>query len=238
MAVTVAELKREVWEANLALHRSGLVILTWGNVSGRDPSSGLIAIKPSGVGYDEMRADDMVVLDITGRVVEGVLRPSSDTPTHLAIYRAFEGVLGVAHTHSTYATAWAQARRSLPCYGTTHADNFYGAVPVTDDLTDEQIQGDYEAETGAVIVRAFAGRAPLETPGVLVAGHGPFTWGRSAAHAVENSIVLEQAAHTAILTERLSPDAHPIGQALLDKHFLRKHGPGAYYGQKSHTGQR
>lgn len=232
MGSLVEHLKVAVCEANLELQRSGLVILTWGNVSGRDPVSGLIAIKPSGLGYDEMRPEDMVVLDIDGHVVEGALRPSSDTPTHLAIYRAFEDVHGVAHTHSTYATAWAQARRSLPCYGTTHADSFRGAVPVTEDLTDEQILGEYEAQTGAAIVRACAGRAPLDVPAALVAGHGPFTWGRSAAHAVENSIVLEQVALTAMLTERIAPDPRPISTTLLDKHFLRKHGAGAYYGQR------
>ncbi len=235
MGISVETLKVEVCEANLALYRAGLVILTWGNVSGRDPSTGLIAIKPSGIDYDEMRPDDMVVLDIDGRVVEGALRPSSDTPTHLALYRAFTGILGVAHTHSTHATAWAQARRALPCYGTTHADSFRGAVPVTDEMTPDEIRGEYEAETGAVIVRAFDGRAPMDVPGVLVANHGPFTWGHSAAHAVENSIVLELVARTALLTERISPEAAPIGETLLDKHFLRKHGPGAYYGQAGHA---
>jgi L-ribulose-5-phosphate 4-epimerase len=225
------DLKQQVCEANLALHCAGLVLLTWGNVSGRDPKTGLVVIKPSGVGYEAMRPEQMVVVDLDGKVVEGDLRPSSDTPTHLALYRAFQGIRGVAHTHSTYATAWAQARRSLPCYGTTHADNFRGAIPVTEEMTPEEIAGDYELETGNVIVRAFRNISPLEVPAVLVAGHGPFTWGRSAAHAVENSIVLEQVALTGILTEHLSPGGTGIGDALRDKHFLRKHGPGAYYGQ-------
>jgi len=224
-------LKAEVCEANLALQRAGLLILTWGNASGMDPETRLVAIKPSGVSYAEMRPEQMVIVDLEGKVVEGDLRPSSDTPTHLVLYRAFEGIRGVAHTHSTHATAWAQARRPLPCYGTTHADNFRGEVPVTETMTAEDIAGGYEEETGNYIARAFAGRSPHDVPGVLVAGHGPFTWGRSAANAVENSIVLEQVALTAMLTERIAVDARPIGTALLDKHFFRKHGSGAYYGQ-------
>jgi len=226
------ELKRRVCEANLELQRSGLVILTWGNVSGRDPETGLVAIKPSGVSYAEMRPEQMVVVDLAGKVVEGELRPSSDTPTHLALYRAFEGIGGVAHTHSTHATAWAQARRSLPCYGTTHADSFRGEVPVTEALTAEALSGDYELETGRAIVRAFEGRDPHEMPAVLVASHGPFTWGSTVEKAVENSIVLEQVALMAGLSEGLAPGLGPIGQGLLDKHFLRKHGKDAYYGQE------
>jgi L-ribulose-5-phosphate 4-epimerase len=226
------DLKEAVCAANLALNDAGLVVLTWGNVSGRDAASGLVAIKPSGVDYAVMRPEHMVIVDLEGRVVEGELRPSSDTPTHLVLYRAFDGLGGVAHSHATHAVAWAQARRALPCYGTTHADTFRGAVPVTDAMTAAEVGGDYELETGHVIVRAFRDRSPLQTPGVLVAGHGPFTWGASAAKAVENSIVLEECARMAALTEAINPQAGPIADYLLDKHFLRKHGEAAYYGQR------
>ncbi|NPV46327.1 MAG: L-ribulose-5-phosphate 4-epimerase [Armatimonadetes bacterium] len=225
------QLKADVCAANLALRDSGLVILTWGNVSGLDPENGLVAIKPSGVSYEAMQPEQMVIVDLKGDIVEGDLRPSSDTPTHLELYRAFPAIRGVAHTHSAYATAWAQARRALPCYGTTHADSFYGSVPVTADLTPEALAGDYELETGRAIVAAFAGLDPLQIPAVLVAGHGPFTWGTSPARAVENSIILEQVAQMALATESLDPNAGPISQALLDRHFLRKHGKDAYYGQ-------
>jgi L-ribulose-5-phosphate 4-epimerase len=235
------DLKHAVWEANLELQRSGLVVLTWGNVSGLDAESGLVAIKPSGVSYAEMQPEQMVIVDLEGKVVEGNLRPSSDTPTHLELYRHFHGIGGIAHTHSTHATAWAQARRPLPCLGTTHADTFYGEVPVTENLTTHALAGDYELETGRAIVAAVTAaaaasggtaHAAAQRPGVLVARHGPFTWGPTAAAAVENSIILEECARMAILTEALWPDARPISEALLDKHFLRKHGPGAYYGQK------
>jgi L-ribulose-5-phosphate 4-epimerase len=231
------KLKIEVCEANLALRNAGLVILTWGNVSARDPSGEHIVIKPSGVSYDKMLPEQMVVVALDGTVVEGDFRPSSDTPTHLEIYRAWPEVGGVVHTHSTYATAWAQAWRPLPCYGTTHADSFRGPVPVTEPLADADIEGDYEAATGRAILRTFEGRSPMEVPAVLVGGHGPFTWGRSASHAVENSIVLEQVALTALLTEGLNADAREIPVLLRDRHFLRKHGPGAYYGQASGTGR-
>ncbi len=224
-------LKTEVCEANLALVDAGLVILTWGNVSGRDPESGLVVIKPSGVDYAVMQPQHMVVVDMDGKVVDGDLRPSSDTPTHLELYRCFEGIGGVAHTHSTHATAWAQACRGLPCYGTTHADSFRGLVPVTEEMSAEALAGNYELETGRYIVRAFADLAPREVPAVLVASHGPFTWGENAAKAVENSIVLEQVARMAAMTESLSPEIGPVSDHLQDKHFLRKHGTGAYYGQ-------
>jgi L-ribulose-5-phosphate 4-epimerase len=225
------QLKADVCAANLTLQRSGLVILTWGNVSGRDAETGLVAIKPSGVSYETLQPEHMVVVDLAGQVVEGDLRPSSDTPTHLELYRAFPGLGGVAHTHSTYATTWAQAKRPLPCYGTTHADSFYGAIPVTADLTPSAVAGDYELETGKAIVAAFVNLDPLQVPAALVAGHGPFTWGPSPEQAVENSIVLEQVARMALGTVGLTPEAGPISHALLDKHFLRKHGRDAYYGQ-------
>ncbi|MEI6504175.1 MAG: L-ribulose-5-phosphate 4-epimerase AraD [Armatimonadota bacterium] len=225
-------LKQTVWQANLDLQRAGLVILTWGNVSGLDAETGLVAIKPSGVSYDEMRPEQMVVVDLQGEVVEGDLRPSSDTPTHLELYRRFPGLGGIAHTHSTAATAWAQAKRPLPCYGTTHADSFHGCVALTTDLTEEALAGDYELETGKAIVAAFEGVEPLRMPGVLVASHGPFTWGATPAKAVESSIVLEQVALMGLMTNALSPDCPAICQGLLDKHFLRKHGAGSYYGQR------
>ena len=228
------DLKRQVCEANLALYRSGLVILTWGNVSGRDAATGLVAIKPSGVSYEEMQPAQMVIVDLDGNVVEGDLRPSSDTCTHLVLYREFDGIGGVAHTHSTYATAWAQVCRSLPCYGTTHADHFRGEIPVTDELSPEALAGDYELETGKAIVRAFANIDPPQIPAVLVASHGPFTWGKSPAVAVENSIILEQVARLAVLTETLAPQIGEISPQLRDKHFLRKHGKNASYGQPEH----
>jgi L-ribulose-5-phosphate 4-epimerase len=226
------QLKEAVLDANLELPRRGLVTYTWGNVSGICREQGLVVIKPSGVSYDEMKADDMVVVDLEGNVVEGGLRPSSDTPTHLALYRAWPEVGGIVHTHSTYATVWAQARIGIPCLGTTHADYFYGEIPCTRPLTETEIAGKYEEETGNVIVKAFAQRDPLSMPGALVAGHGPFTWGKDPAEAVHNSVVLEQVALMALFTVSLAPDIDAIPQALLDKHFLRKHGAGAYYGQQ------
>ena len=228
-------LKDAVCRANLDLVASGLVVLTWGNVSGADREAGVMAIKPSGVAYDAMCADDMVVVSLeTGEVVEGRLRPSSDTPTHLHLYRAFAGVGGVVHTHSGSAVSWAQAERDLPCFGTTHADHFYGPVPVTRRMRDEEIRDAYEHNTGVVVVECLAGRGldPGEMPAVLVAGHGPFAWGPTPRKAVENAIALEATARMALDTLRLNPDAPGIDRALLDKHFLRKHGAGAYYGQR------
>lgn len=228
------ELKEKVLKANLDLVKHGLVIFTWGNVSGIDRDKGLVVIKPSGVSYDDMKADDMVVVDLnTGKVVEGDLRPSSDTPTHLAIYRAWPEAGGVVHTHSTYATAWAQAGIDLPNIGTTHADYFHNAVPCTSDMTEEEVKGDYELETGNVIVNRFneAGINPMHTPGVLVKNHGPFTWGKSPAEAVHNAVVLEQVAKMAFVAYQVNP-ALTMNSLLVEKHFSRKHGPNAYYGQK------
>ena len=225
-------LKEQVCEANLELNRQGLVTLTWGNVSGIDREQGLVVIKPSGVSYDELKPDHMVVVDLDGEPVEAdSLRPSSDTPTHVILYRAFESVGGVTHTHSTYATCFAQACKPIPCLGTTHADLFYGAVPVTRILTRSEVEGGYEAETGNVIVERFAGTDPLSFPGVLVANHGPFTWGTDAMASVRNSVALEQVAKMALHTLQLSPEQPAIEPFLLDKHFLRKHGSDAYYGQ-------
>jgi L-ribulose-5-phosphate 4-epimerase len=225
-------LREEVFEANLELVRRGLVLYTFGNASGIDRRRGLVAIKPSGVPYEAMRPSHMVVVDLDGRQVEGKLRPSSDLETHLALYRAFEGLGGVVHTHSSAATAWAQAQRELPCLGTTHADYFHGPVPVTKPLSAAEINSDYEANTGLAIVRRFAGLDPLETPAVLVASHGPFAWGKSALEAAHHAVILEELARVALDTLRIRPGARPIATALLDKHFYRKHGPKATYGQK------
>lgn len=224
------ELKAKVCQANLDLVRHGLVIFTWGNVSAVDRESGLVVIKPSGVSYDVMNPEDMVVVDLDGKVVEGKLRPSSDTPTHLVLYRAFSGIGGVVHTHSTYATAWAQAGKDLPNIGTTHADYFHDAVPCTPDMTREEVMGDYELETGNVIVRRFEGIDPVHTPGVLVKNHGPFSWGKDAAEAVHNAVVLEQVAKMAYIAYGVNPSL-TMNPLLVEKHFSRKHGPGAYYGQ-------
>ncbi len=225
------ELKEEVCAANLRLQQAGLVVLTWGNASGIDREQGLVAIKPSGVSYEGMTSEQMVIVDLEGNVIEGELQPSSDTPSHLVLYRELQDIGGAAHTHSTYATAWAQACRSIPCYGTTHADHFRGPVPVTRPLEPEAVQGSYERETGQAIVRAVAAKDLREFPGILVAQHGPFTWGRSASEAVRNSIIVEQIARMAAATEGLAPTVGPISDELRDKHFLRKHGPEAYYGQ-------
>lgn len=225
-------LKQQVYEANLDLHKHGLVVFTWGNVSGIDRAHGVIAIKPSGVGYDQLTPARMVLVDLEGHVVEGDLRPSSDTPTHVELYRGFPGIGGVCHTHSTYATMWAQAQREIPCFGTTHADYFYGPVPVTDRMTPEEVAGPYEQNTGRVIVRRFAQLDPLQMPAVLVANHGPFTWGKDPAQSVESAVVLEQVALMAYGTLLVNARQDAITPALLDRHYLRKHGRNAYYGQR------
>jgi len=225
------ELRQRVFETNLDLQREGLIVLTWGNVSAIDRAAGIIAIKPSGVRYEDLSPQSIVIVDLEGRVVEGRLKPSSDTATHLELYKSFPATGGVCHTHSMYATMWAQARRSIPCFGTTHADSFYGPVPVTDVMTAEEVGGPYEENTGKVIVRRFAGIDPMQIPAVLVANHGPFTWGPSPEKAVENAVVLEQVAKMAFGTILVNPGQPPIGQTLLDRHYLRKHGRGAYYGQ-------
>ncbi len=227
------KLKREVCEANLELVRAGLVIQTWGNASGIDRARGLMVIKPSGVSYKKMKPRDMVVVSLeSGKVVEGGLKPSSDTSTHLVLYRAFPGVGAVVHTHSLYATAWAQANRELPAYGTTQADYWYGKVPCTRRLTRQEMKSDYEVETGNVIVERFKKLDPLQHPAVLVASHGPFAWGKTVADAVHNAEVLEFVARLASETLRINPNVKPMQSELLDKHFLRKHGPGATYGQR------
>ncbi len=225
------KLKEEVFRANLDLVKHGLVIFTWGNVSGIDRESGLVVIKPSGVDYDVMKVDDMVVVDLDGNVVEGSLRPSSDTPTHLALYKAFPEIGGEITTHSTYATAWAQAGVDLPNIGTTHADYFHNAIPCTPDMTKEEVEGDYELETGNVIVKRFEGMNPMHTPGVLVKNHGPFAWGKNPHDAVHNAVVMEQVAKMASIAYMVNP-ALTMNQLLVEKHFNRKHGPGAYYGQR------
>lgn len=226
------ELKKEIFQANLDLVKQGLVIFTWGNVSGVDREKGLVVIKPSGVSYETMKPEDMVVVSLeTGKVVEGDLNPSSDTPTHLVLYRAFQNIQGVVHTHSTYATAWAQAGKDIPNIGTTHADYFYKAVPCTADMTKEEVEGKYELETGNVIVKRFEGINPDYTPGVLVKNHGPFTWGTSPANAVYNAKVLEQCAKMAFISFAINPET-TMNPLLIEKHYSRKHGPNAYYGQK------
>jgi len=224
-------LKQRVHKANLDLQKHGLVVFTWGNVSEIDRAAGIVAIKPSGVSYEDLRPESIVLVDFGGNVVEGDLRPSSDTPTHLELYRHFEGIGGVCHTHSKYATMWAQAEQGIPCFGTTHADHFYGPIPVTDALTRDEIDGPYEQNTGLAIVRRFHNMDPLQMPAVLVANHGPFTWGASGADAVENAVVLEQVAEMAYGTVAINWYQNAIPQSLLDRHYLRKHGKNAYYGQ-------
>ena len=228
------KLKHAVYEANMELPHRGLVTYTWGNVSGIDRERGLVVIKPSGVSYDELTPDDLVVLDLDGNRVEGELNPSSDTKTHLELYKAFPEIGGIVHTHSPYAVGWAQAGRDIPAYGTTHADYFYGPVPCCRSLTEQEVEEDYERNTGLVIVETFRQREldPVHVPGAICRNHGPFTWGKDAAQAVYHAVVLEEVAKMAVYTTQIAPDAQPAPQYVLDKHFLRKHGPNAYYGQK------
>lgn len=224
------ELKQKVFQANLDLVKHGLVIFTWGNVSGIDREKGLVAIKPSGVSYDVMKAEDMVVVDLDGNIVEGKLKPSSDTPTHLVLYRNFLEIGGIVHTHSTYATAWAQTGCDIPNIGTTHADYFKDNIPCTRSMTKEEIEGEYELETGNVIIETFKEMNPNYTPGVLVNNHGPFAWGKNADDAVHNAVVLEQVAKMAAISLSINPEVS-MNKYLIEKHFSRKHGPKAYYGQ-------
>ncbi len=225
-------LRKEICDVNLELVKRGLVFQTWGNASGIDRKRDLVVIKPSGVSYDKMCPKHMVVVDLAGNVVEGDLMPSVDTPTHLALYKAFLVIGGIVHTHSHYATCWAQARRSIPCFGTTHADYCHGEIPLTDALTESEVAENYEANIGQVILRRYANLDPLACPGVLAAGHGPFAWGRTPAESLENAIVMEELARMAAHTLAINPETPPLENCLLDKHFLRKHGKSAYYGQK------
>ena len=228
------ELKEKVYLANMELPKRGLVTYTWGNVSGVDRERGLFVIKPSGVEYDELKPSDMVVMDLKGNKIEGDMNPSSDTKTHMVLYNAFPQIGGIVHTHSPYAVGWAQAGEDLPCYGTTHADYFYGSIPCARHLTQEELDEDYELNTGVTIVETFKERGldPMAVPAVLCFSHGPFTWGKDPAQAVYHSVVLEECAKMGIFTRMVNPNAAPAPQRMLDKHYLRKHGPNAYYGQK------
>jgi L-ribulose-5-phosphate 4-epimerase len=228
---SLKQLREEVLEANLELVRRGLVLYTFGNASGIDREKALVVIKPSGVPYDKMKPEHLVLSDLNGKILEGKLRPSSDLPTHLVLYKAFRDIGGVVHTHSEYATAWAQARREIPCFGTTHADYFHGPVPVTDSMPENEIAGDYEKNTGDAIVRRFRERGAESVPGVLVANHGPFTWGPNVTSAAHNAVVLESIARMAFFTVNINREASAIGKPLHDRHYLRKHGSKAYYGQ-------
>ena len=227
----IEDLKEKVYKANLDLVKHGLVIFTWGNVSAIDRERGIVVIKPSGVSYDNMKAEDMVVLDTQGNILEGKLKPSSDTATHLVLYNAFPEIGGIVHTHSTYATAWAQAGKDIPSIGTTHADYFYEAIPCTRQMTKEEVEGEYEKETGNVIVERFKEINPVFVPGVLVENHGPFAWGKNADDAVHNAVVMEQVAKMAYISYTVNPNL-TMNNYLIEKHFNRKHGPNAYYGQK------
>ena len=226
------ELKREVYEANMELDKRKLVTYTFGNVSQIDRQQGVIAIKPSGVPYEDLKVEDIVIVDLENNIVEGKLNPSSDTKTHTYLYRTWDNIGGVTHTHSTYATAWAQAQIAIPCLGTTQADYVYGEIPCAPVMSDERIKGDYEDETGAQIVDCFVDRDPNESPMIIVAGHAPFTWGKDAAKSVYHAVLLEEIAKMAYLTKTLAPGIAPLKQGLVDKHYLRKHGKDAYYGQK------
>ncbi len=230
------ELKQKVYEANMELPRRGLVTYTWGNVSGIDREKGLFVIKPSGVEYDELKPEDLVVMDLQGNKVEGDMNPSSDTKTHLVLYNAFPQLGGIVHTHSPYAVGWAQAGRDIPCYGTTHADYFYGPIPCARHLTQEELDEDYEMNTGKLIVEEFKARGidPVDVPAVICQSHGPFTWGQDAAQAVYHAVVLEEVAKMAMFTRQVDPSAAPAPQRIQDKHYMRKHGPNAYYGQGKH----
>ncbi len=229
----IYELKKSVFEANLELVKQGLVIYTWGNVSGIDRESGLVVIKPSGVDYDKMTVEDMVVISLDGEIVEGRMKPSSDAPTHLALYRKYDKIKSVVHTHSEWATSWAQSGRDIPCYGTTHADYFYGNIPCTRALSDDEINGEYELNTGFVIIETLKeGQIePMEIPGIIIFNHGPFSWGRNPLDAVHNAKVMEEVGKMAYRSEKLNPELKRVNQVLLDKHYLRKHGKNAYYGQ-------
>ena len=227
------DLRSAVYEANMELPRRGLVVYTWGNVSGVDRDKGFVVIKPSGVEYDELKPEDLVIVDFDNKIVEGEMNPSSDTKTHVELYKNFENVGGIVHTHSSYAVGWAQAGRDIPCYGTTHADYFYGSVPCTRNLTQEEVDGNYELNTGKVIVETFKERNldPAAVPGIICRCHGPFTWGKDAAKAVYHAVVLEEMAKMAMYTITIDPKAETAPQYVLDKHYSRKHGPNAYYGQ-------
>ena len=228
------ELKQKVYEANVELPRRGLVTYTWGNVSGIDREAGLFVIKPSGFEYEDLRPEDLVVMDLEGKKVEGSMNPSSDTKTHLVLYRSFPEIGGIVHTHSPYAVGWAQAGKDIPAFGTTHADYFYGPIPCARHLTQEELDEDYELNTGKIIVETFRERgiAPVSVPGVICRSHGPFTWGKDAAQAVYHAVVLEEVAKMALFTRMVEPTAEAAPQRYLDKHYMRKHGPNAYYGQK------
>ncbi len=225
------QLKQQVYEANMDLPKYGLVTFTWGNVSGIDRESGLFVIKPSGVEYDALKPEDMVVVDLEGNVVEGKYKPSSDTPTHLELYKAYPEIGGIVHTHSSYATSWAQAGRGIPCYGTTHADYMYGEIPCARSLTAEEINSEYEKNTGLLIIETFKDKDIMAVPAVLCQNHGPFSWGKDAHEAVHNAVVLEEVAKMALRTEIINPEVPAAPQVLQDKHYYRKHGANAYYGQ-------